>query len=160
MAMPASEGRGLSIAGVLRLLEPFPGRLEFAIRLALLCALVTLCAETYQTPEPALTTYVAFFVIRRDRTESLITSIVMLLLITLVIGMVLMLAMAVLDQPLWRVTAMALISFCFLFVASSSKLRPIGGIIALVVAYGLDVLGMVQIGELATRGLLYAWLFV
>jgi multidrug resistance protein MdtO len=160
MAMPASEGRGLSIAGVLRLLEPFPGRLEFAIRLALLCALVTLCAETYQTPEPALTTYVAFFVIRRDRTESLITSIVMLLLITLVIGMVLMLAMAVLDQPLWRVTAMALISFCFLFVASSSKLRPIGGIIALIVAYGLDVLGMVQIGELATRGLLYAWLFV
>src|SRR6266850_2507012 len=46
----------------LSLLRPFPGRLEFAARLALICALTTLVVEIYQTPDPALTAYVAFFV--------------------------------------------------------------------------------------------------
>ncbi len=100
MAIPASEGRRLPLGGVLRLLEPFPGRLEFAIRLAVLCALTTLCAEIYQTPEPALTTYIAFFVTKRDRTESVVGSIVMLLLITLIIGTVILISKAVLDYPL------------------------------------------------------------
>jgi multidrug resistance protein MdtO len=154
------SGSAPSVRGVLRLLEPFPGRLEFAIRLALLCALTTLCAEIYQTPEPALTTYLAFFVIKPDRATSVVTSIIMGLLITLVIGMALLVTMAVIDLPFWRVVMMTLISFIFLFVASSSKLKPIGGIIALIVAYALDVLGTAHIGEIATRALLYAWLFV
>jgi multidrug resistance protein MdtO len=165
MAMRASERRERSTAApsvsfTLRLLQPFPGRLEYAVRLALLCALTTLCVEIYQTPEPALTTYLAFFVIKPDRATSVVTSIIMLLLITLVIGMVLLVTMAVIDQPLWRVAMMTLMSFVFLFVASSSKLKPIGGIIALIVAYTLDVLGTAHIGEIATRALLYAWLFV
>jgi multidrug resistance protein MdtO len=41
-------------------------------------------------------------------------------------------------------------------------LRPLGGTIALIVGYALDLLGTIPlaIGELATRSLLYAWLFV
>ncbi|WP_371417188.1 FUSC family protein [Granulicella sp. L60] len=55
---------------------------------------------------------------------------------------------------------MASISFVMLFFASASKLKPLASTIALVLAYALDVLGSVPIGELGTRGLLYAWLFV
>lgn len=144
----------------LSLLRPFPGRFEFAARLALICALTTLVAEIYQTPDPALTTYLAFFVMKPDRTTSLVMSIVMLLLITVVIGLVILISMAVIDQPAWRVASMALISFALLFLASASKLKPVGSIIALITAYALDLLSKAQIGELATRALLYAWLFV
>jgi multidrug resistance protein MdtO len=160
MAPPASDRSREAIARFLGLLAPYPGRLEFAARLALLCALTTLVVEIYQTPEPALTAYVAFFVIKPDRAMSVLLSVVMLLLITVVIGGVILAAMAVVDQPLWRVTVMALISFGLLFAASASKLKPIGGIVALIAAYALDLLGQVQIGEVATRALLYAWLFV
>jgi multidrug resistance protein MdtO len=54
------------------------------------------------------------------------------------------------------------ISIAILFVASASKLRPLGGTIALIVGYALDLLGTIPlaVGELATRALLYAWLFV
>jgi len=69
--------------------------------------------------------------------------------------------MVVINDPMWRVISMAAISFALLFVASASKLGPIGGIIALITGYALDVLGnLQQIGELGTRALLYAWLFV
>src|ERR1700722_15323741 len=111
MAPVAGERHGSVFEDIGALLAPFPGRLEFAARLALICALTTLVAEIYQTPEPALTAYVAFFVMKADRVESVITSIVMTLLITLVLGLVLALPVQPVDQPLWRVTAMVLVSF-------------------------------------------------
>ena len=61
---------------------------------------------------------------------------------------------------MWRVTSMALISFGLLFLTSASKLRPLGSTIALIIGYALDELGLIQVGELGTRALLYAWLFV
>src|ERR1700761_2689183 len=160
MAPPAIERRASAFEGLGALLAPFPGRLEFATRLALTCALATLVAEIYQTPEPALTAYVAFFVMKPDRAESVVTSIVMLLLITVIIGLVLALTVQVIEQPLWRVATMTLVSFCLTFAASASKLKPVAGTVALITAYALDLLGSVPGGELATRGILYVWLFV
>src|SRR5579859_1731630 len=160
MAPPAAP----SLAGwgrcVLRLLGPAPGRLEFATRLALICALTTLAAEFYRLLDPALMVYVVFFLNKPDRATSLVTNLILLVLITLVIGLIILVSLAVMDLPLWRVVAIALISFCLLFLTSASKLRPLGAIIALIVGYGLDELGIVPGGEIGVRGLLFAWLFV
>jgi multidrug resistance protein MdtO len=160
MATPATDRPESFLGGIGALLAPFPGRLEFAGRLALICALSTLIAEIYQTPDPALTAYVAFFVMKADRAASVVTSIVMLLLITLILGLVLMLTVQVIEQPIWRVAAMTLVSFCVTFAASASKLKPVAGTVALITAYALDLLGSVPGGELAIRGILYVWLFV
>src|ERR1700722_3189170 len=160
MAPAATERSESFLERIGALLAPFPGRLEFAARLALICALTTLVVEYYQTPEPALTAYVVFFVMKPDRAASVVTSIVMLLLISLIAGLVLALTVQVIEQPLWRVTAMTLVSFCLTFAASASKLKPVAGTVALITAYALDLLGPVPGGELATRGILYVWLFV
>jgi multidrug resistance protein MdtO len=143
-------------------MAPQPGRFELAIRLAVICALTVLVVEIYQTPDAALTVYVVFFLNKGNRTTSLILNVVLLALITVIIGYVLLVAMVVINDPMWRVVSMAAISVAILFVASSSKLRPLGGTIALIVGYALDLLGTIplSIGELATRSLLYAWLFV
>lgn len=84
----------------------------------------------------------------------------MLFLLSLIIGTVFLITVAVIDEPLWRFTTMAVISLCLLFAVSASKLKPIGGIVALIVAYAIDLLGTAHAGEIATRALLYAWLFV
>jgi multidrug resistance protein MdtO len=160
MAPPADETHESFLGRTAAHLAPFPGRLEFATRLALICALTLLVAEIYQTPEPALTVYVAFFVMKPDRAASIVTSIVMMLLITLILGLVLVLTLQVIEQPLWRVWAMTLASFCLTFAASATKLKPVAGIVALITAYALDLLGSVPGGETATRAILYAWLFV
>ena len=90
----------------------------------------------------------------------MIVSVVFILLMSLIIGATMLIAMAVIDDAMWRVVAMTLLSFCFLFLASASKLKPVGAIVALIVGYAIDLLGQIQIGEIATRALLYAWLFV
>ena len=160
MAINVLESRQGRLAELLRLLMPFPGRLEFAIRLALICALTTLVVEIYQTPEPALTTYLVFFLNKPDRGSTLILNIAMLALFSLIVTSVILVTIMVIDQPVWRVASMAAISLGLLFLASASKLRPIGGTMALIVAYALDLLGTVHGGEIATRALLYVWLFV
>src|ERR1700722_10685747 len=159
MAAPADSFRE-KLRGHFALLRPFPGRLEFSVRLALACALTTLVVEIYQTPDPALTAYVAFFVMKRDRMESVILSIVLSILISVLVGILILLAMVVLDQQLWRVVSITVTSFGLLFLTSASKLKPLGAIIALIIGYALDLLSDAQVGELATRGYLYAWLFV
>ena len=160
MATNVHEAREGRLAELLRLLMPFPGRLEFAIRLALICALTTLVVEIYQTPDPALTVYFVFFLNKPDRGTSLILNIAMLALFSLIVPSLIIVAIIVVDYPVWRVASMAAISLGLLFMASASKLRPIGGVVALIVAYALDLLGTVHGGEIATRALLYLWLFV
>ena len=160
MAISVLETHEGRLAELLRLLMPFQGRLEFAIRLALICALTTLVVEIYQTPEPALTVYLVFFLNKPDRGTSLILSLAMLALFSLIVSSVILVAIIVIDQPVWRVASMAAISLGLLFLASASKLRPIGGTVALIVAFALDELGTVHGGEIATRALLYVWLFV
>ena len=151
-----------AVLDIARLMAPQPGRLELATRLAVICALTVLVVEIYQTPDAALTVYIVFFLNRGDRAVSLILNFVLVALITVIIGFVLLVAMVVINDPMWRVISMTAISIAILFVASASKLRPLGGTIALIVGYALDLLGTVPlaIGELATRSLLYAWLFV
>ena len=159
MAPPAAEARSRS-AALMRMLAPTPGRLEFAARMALICALTTFVVEFYETPEPALTIYIVFFMNRPDRMTSLLLCVVQTLLVTLVLAFTVLVAMHVADSSAWRVAAMACISVGLLFFSSGSKLRPLGGILTLIVMYALALLGTVPTGELATRGVLYAWLFV
>ena len=140
--------------------DPSPGRLAYAARIALICMLVAICAETYTTPEIALTVYLVFFLNKPDRTSSMAVTLAIMVLITLVVGLLLLVAEPVWASPAVRVLAMASISFVMLFLASASKLKPLASTIALVLAYALDVLGSVPVGELGTRGLLYAWLAV
>jgi multidrug resistance protein MdtO len=160
--MPLERAREGPFHDIVRLLAPRPGRLELATRLAVICALTVLVVEIYQTPDAALTVYVVFFLNRGDRAVSLILNIVLVALISVIIGFVILVAMVVINDPMWRVISMTVISIAILFVASASKLRPLGGTITLIVAYALDLLGTTPLanGELATRSLLYAWLFV
>jgi multidrug resistance protein MdtO len=160
MAVNAVEQHAALRTNWLRLLAPNAERLEFATRLALICALTTLVAEIYQTPDPALTAYVAFFLNRPERTASLILSVALSIVITVVIALIFLVAILVADDPMRRVIAITVVSFCLLFLASASRLRPIGGTMGLIVGYALDLLGQTQTGELATRVFLYAWLFV
>ena len=152
--------RAPPLAMLPKLLAPNPGRAAFALRLALICALTTLVVEIYQTPEPALAVYVVFFLNKPDRVESLLLNVVFTVLITVIIAFVLLLAILVIDAPLWRLAIMSAFSIGFLFIAFASKLRLLAGTVTLIVGYALDLLGSVQTGEFTTRALLYAWLFV
>ncbi|MCA8241050.1 FUSC family protein [Burkholderia sp. AU32262] len=160
MAQPAADVRSPGPREVLRLLAPFPGRAAMAVRVALICALVVLVTSGYGTPEAAISAYVVFFLNRADRVTSAVLAVAMLLLVTLVIALVIGVAIFSIEYSVLRVACMAVLSVGLLYLTSASKLRPVGAILAMIVGFGLDDLGLAPVGEAATRALLYAWLMV
>jgi multidrug resistance protein MdtO len=160
MAALAADPTAPSWPAVLARLRPAPGRAAFTVRIALICALTAGAVAAFGTPDAALTIYVVFFLNRGDRTASIVASVAMLLLMTFILGFSMIAAILVVNSPIMRVAAIALISFCLLFLTSASRLRPVGAIVALIVGYALDLLGTIVAGEEATRALLYVWLFV
>ncbi len=152
----SAEPRALQDLGAL--LAPFPGRFSMAWRLALLCALSTVVSMTYQIPEAAIGCYLIFFVMKADAAESAILAIALSILVSLVVGVLLTLTILTIETPSLRFIALAASSLGMLYLGSASMLGPIGGIIALVIAYGMTLLSDVPFGEVATRALLYAWL--
>jgi multidrug resistance protein MdtO len=160
MASLAGELTTPGLREIARLLTPFPGRAAIVTRIALICALTVLVTSAYGIPEASTAAYVVFFLNQPDRVTSIITCIVMMLLVTVVIGILMVFAIFCINDPALRVASMAVLSVGFLFATSASKLRPVGAIVAMIVGFGLDELGLAPLGEAATRGLLYAWLFV
>ncbi|MXN76999.1 FUSC family protein [Burkholderia sp. 4701] len=160
MVRPAADVVAPGPREILRLLAPFPGRAATVARVALICTLTVLVTSAYGTPEAAISAYVVFFLIRPDRVTSVVLAVAMLLLVTIVIGLVLGVAMFSVDYSILRVACMVVLSIGLLYLTSASKLRPVGAILAMIVGFGLDQLGLVPFGEAATRGLMYAWLMV
>ncbi|KVZ34048.1 FUSC family protein [Burkholderia ubonensis] len=160
MAQPAADVRPPGPRELLRLLAPFPGRASMAVRVALICTLTVLVTSAYGTPEAAISAYVVFFLNRADRVTSVVLATAMMLVITVVIALVLGVAIFSIEYSVLRVACMAVLSVGLLYLTSASKLRPVGAILAMIVGFGLDELGLVPGGEAATRALLYTWLMV
>jgi multidrug resistance protein MdtO len=124
------------------------------------CCVSALIGLWFQIPDPALIVYLGLFLNRPDRTSGVMLAVVMQLFVTVLIALLVPVTALLIDAPLWRTGAMAGLSFGLMFLASASKLRPFAASMALITAYVLDLLGSMPGGELATRGLLYGWLFV
>ncbi len=136
----------------------FPGRVAQAWRVAALCALMAMIAMIYGIPESAISCYLIIFVMKPDGAESIVMAVAITILVSLVVGLVFLLIHFTLEAAPLRMAALIVSSFLFLYLGSASKLGPVGSIIALVIAFVMTLLSNIPMGEVATRGLLYAWL--
>ncbi|MGT3242941.1 FUSC family protein [Yersinia enterocolitica] len=136
----------------------FPGRVAQAWRVAALCALMAMIAMIYGIPESAISCYLIIFVMKPDGVESIVMAVAITILVSLVVGLVFLLIHFTLEAAPLRMAALIVSSFLFLYLGSASKLGPVGSIIALVIAFVMTLLSNIPMGEVATRGLLYAWL--
>lgn len=151
-----------TLGGMLRQVKAdlanFPGRLAMACRVAVLCALMALIAMVYGIPESAISCYLIIFVMKPDAVESMVMAVAITILVSLIVGLVFLLIHFTLEAAPLRMAALILSSFLFLYLGSASKLGEVGSIIALVIAFVMTLVSDVYLGEMATRGLLYAWL--
>ena len=139
-------------------LRPFPGRWPQTWRIAVLCALMTLVSMSFQIPEAVLSCYVIFFVMKSDAAESTILAVALVILVSIVVFILIGLINLSIGSPAARLAVIASTSVVLLFLGVASGLGPLGGIIALVIAFVMTLLVHVPFGELATRAVLYAWL--
>lgn len=161
MALPVPDTLHLTLARFWRLVcDPAPGRLGYSLRMTCACTVVILICEIWQVPESALPAFVTLALWQKDRVTNVVAGIAVNLLFAFVIFLMFGLVHLTLDHPLNLVAATALLSLGFFFLGSASKLKPVAYMLALVVVYALIAIDQAPVGELATRALLYADLFI
>lgn len=139
-------------------LLPTPERIDLSWRIALICALVVCVAMIYKIPFVAVSCFVVFFVMRSDSAESNVLAVALIILASIVVAFLLVVIEIALPSPALRLALILTTSYFLLFFGASTKLGPLGGIIALVIAFVLSMLNYVEVQEIAVRGTLYAWL--
>lgn len=139
-------------------LAPFDGRLATAWRVAAICMLASSIFMIYQLPLVAIGCYLILFVMKPNTGESMLMGLGICVLVSIVVGIMFILMRWTIDSPMMHMVVLALSSFLFLYLGAASPLGPVGNIIALVMGFIMSLLGMVPLGEVATRALLYAWL--
>lgn len=161
MAQPVPDTLHLTLARFWRLVwDAAPGRLGYTLRMTAACTIVILICEIWQVPESALPALVTMALWQKDRVTNVLAGIAVNILFAVVIALMFGLVHLTLDHPLSLVAAIAVLSLGFFFLGSASKLKPVAYMLALVVVYAMIAIDQAPIGELATRALLYADLFI
>ncbi|WP_281701499.1 FUSC family protein [Acetobacter malorum] len=161
MAKPATNKPPLTASRLWQLVtERAPGRCGNALRVAAACTTTVLVGEIWQVPDIAVPALVTMALWQRDRVTNVLAGLAVNILFGVIIVMMFGLMHLTLDHPMGLVIATAVLSFGFFFLGSASKLKPVAYMLGLVVVYAMIAIGNVPIGELATRALLYADLFI
>lgn len=161
MAKPATNKPPLTASRLWQLVtERTPGRGGNALRVAAACTTTVLVGEIWQVPDIAVPALVTMALWQKDRVTNVLAGLAVNILFGVIILMMFGLMHLTLDHPMGLVIATAVLSFGFFFLGSASKLKPVAYMLGLVVVYAMIAIGNVPIGELATRALLYADLFI
>ncbi|MCX2562792.1 MULTISPECIES: FUSC family protein [Acetobacter] len=139
--------------------DPAPGRLGYALRMAAGCTASTLAGEIWQVPDLGVTALVTMAIWQKDRVTNIIVAILVNILVGLLLCLIFVMVTFTLDGPVVFVSCISVLSFCFFFLSSASKLKPVAYLLGLITVFGLVVLENIPIGELITRALLYTYLF-
>ncbi|WP_018062752.1 FUSC family protein [Martelella mediterranea] len=141
-------------------LMPFPGRLRLSLSIGAICAISTVLSMMYHFPEAAIGCYLVIFLMRANAAENVVTGIGIIIAVSLVVFLLIGIINLTIDFPPAQIAAIVIASFIFLYLDSATKAGEQAGIVALVIAFVLTLLGNVPIGEIATRAVLYAWAMV
>ena len=140
--------------------KPFEGRFGMTWRISLLCALVAAVAMIYKIPEPAIGCYLIIYLMKPDASTNIVLAIGATILVTVFVALVFVLTRWTIEVPFLRLAVMAFASFAFVYLGSVSKLGDLGSDMALVITFALTLVSAAPLGEVVTRGLLYAWQMV
>lgn len=140
--------------------NPSPGRQGHALGMAAGCTVTVLVGEIWQVPDLAVPALVTMALWQKDRVTNALAGIAINILIVLLLAFVYLWIRLTLDNPMALTAAIAGLSFCFFFLGSASKLKPVAYMLGLIVVYGLIAIDQVPVGEIITRAVLYVDLFL
>ncbi|WP_019087748.1 FUSC family protein [Acetobacter ascendens] len=140
--------------------NPAPGRLGYALRMAAGCTATVLVGEIWQVPDLAVPALVTMALWQKDRVTNALAAIGINIIILFLLAFVYGLIRLTLDHSLWLIIVIALLSFGFFFLGSASKLKPVAYMLGLIIVYALIAIDQVPVGEIVTRAILYADLFL
>lgn len=140
--------------------DPGDGRLSYTVRVAAGCTATVLIGEIWQVPDLGVPALVTLALWQKDRVTNAVAGVALNLLVVVLLAAIYGGVCFTLGQPIVFVAYITVLSFCFFFLGSASKLKPVAYMLGLIIIYGLVAVEEVPVGEIITRALLYTDLFL
>jgi uncharacterized membrane protein YccC len=147
-------------------LAPRPGRLEDTLRITIFTLLVVILTEVFQTPLPAYSAYIVFFVSKEERASTFLTGVIVTLSVTVAVFLALAIYIISAGEPGLRLPLMALIVFIGMFFSRTSSLGLAAFAIGFLVTLSLTLIDFlphtpsIPTTQLLTKSVLWLWAIV
>jgi multidrug resistance protein MdtO len=156
-----AESRSDAFLDMLReTLQPFPGRAQVTLRLAILCTAIVLVAETFRLPFQDLMPFFVLFITKEEKVTTAVSALLVLFAMTLAIGTSILLFKCTGNRPEFRVPAIALEIFLGMYLFRVLALAPVGWILGFLCAASQSLVYLFPSPEEAVHQFLWLWVAI
>jgi multidrug resistance protein MdtO len=141
-------------------LKPFPGRGLITLRLAVVCTLIELVAQTFRMPFQDLLPFFVLFVTKEEKVTTALTVLLVLFSITLAIAAAILIYKATGDRPEFRVPGIALEIFIGMYLFRVLSIPAVGWILGFIVAAAQSIVYLSPDAEETVHQFLWVWVAV
>jgi multidrug resistance protein MdtO len=141
-------------------LKPFPGRGRLALRLAIVCTLVVLVAETFRMPYQDLMPFFILFITKEEKATTAVTVLLVLFAVTISIGAGILLYKCTGNRAEFRIPSIALEIFIGMYLFRVLSLGPVGWILGFVCAATQSLVYLFPNSEETVHQFLWLWVAV
>src|SRR5215471_8062795 len=141
-------------------LRPFPGRGLITLRLAVVCTLIELVAQTFRMPLQDLLPFFVLFVTKEEKITTAFTALLVVFTVTLAIAAAILIYKATGNRPEFRIPGIALEIFIGMYLFRVLSIPAVGWILGFVVAAAQSLVYLFPDGEETIHQFLWLWVAV
>jgi multidrug resistance protein MdtO len=141
-------------------LKPFPGRAQLTLRLAFVCTVIVLVADTFRLPFQDLLPFFILFVTKEEKITTAVSALLVLFAVTLAIALSILLFKLTGNRPEFRIPAIALEIFVGMYLFRVLAAGPVGWILGFVCAASQSLVYLSPDPEETVHQFLWLWVAI
>jgi multidrug resistance protein MdtO len=157
----SGESLGIPFLEVLwETLKPFPGRAQLTLRLAFICTVIVLVADTFRLPLQDLLPFFILFVTKEEKVTTAVSALLVLVTVTLAIAVSIVLFKYTGDRAEFRIPAIAVEIFVGMYLFRVLAMGPVGWILGFVCAASQSLVYLFPDPEETVHQFLWLWVAI